>query len=159
MALGATDPQLVLKTTPPRIPKTVLERTRLGSGLAEFAEKSVITLQAAAGSGKTSLLAQWRTDARVVMHLPPEAFVPPPKIHSAVVHLTALPEPRYLAEGGYFWNAGMFVLKASVWMAALQRFRPDIATATRAAWAARSTDAGDSEDRQDRKSTRLNSSH
>ena len=48
---------------------------------------------------------------------------------------------RYLAEGGYFWNAGMFVLKASVWMAALGKFRPDIAAATRAAWAARSTDA------------------
>ncbi|MES2716492.1 MAG: mannose-1-phosphate guanylyltransferase/mannose-6-phosphate isomerase [Pseudomonadota bacterium] len=48
---------------------------------------------------------------------------------------------RYLAEGGYYWNAGMFVLKASVWMAALERFRPDIAAATRAAWAARSTDA------------------
>ena len=48
---------------------------------------------------------------------------------------------RYVAEGGYFWNAGMFVLKASVWMAALQRFRPDIAAATSAAWAARSTDA------------------
>ena len=48
---------------------------------------------------------------------------------------------RYLAEGGYFWNAGMFVLKASVWMAALGLWRPDIASATRAAWAARSTDA------------------
>ena len=47
----------------------------------------------------------------------------------------------YLAEGRYFWNAGMFVLKASVWMAALERFRPDIAAATRTAWAARSTDA------------------
>jgi mannose-1-phosphate guanylyltransferase/mannose-6-phosphate isomerase len=40
---------------------------------------------------------------------------------------------RYLAEGGYFWNAGMFVLRASVWMAALERFRPDIAAACRAA--------------------------
>ena len=48
---------------------------------------------------------------------------------------------RYLAEGGYFWNAGMFVLKASVWLAALDLWRPDIASATRAAWAARSTDA------------------
>ena len=48
---------------------------------------------------------------------------------------------RYLAEGGYFWNAGMFVLKASVWMDALQRFRPDIVAATRAAWDGRSTDA------------------
>jgi mannose-1-phosphate guanylyltransferase/mannose-6-phosphate isomerase len=48
---------------------------------------------------------------------------------------------RYLAEGGYFWNAGIFVLKASVWMAALQRFRPDIEAATRASWTARACDA------------------
>ena len=48
---------------------------------------------------------------------------------------------RYLDAGGYSWNAGMFVLRASVWMAALERFRPDIAAACRAAWAARATDA------------------
>ncbi|WP_275586871.1 sugar phosphate nucleotidyltransferase, partial [Serratia marcescens] len=42
---------------------------------------------------------------------------------------------RYLADGGYYWNSGMFVLRASVWMTALERFRPDIAAATRAAWA------------------------
>ncbi len=47
----------------------------------------------------------------------------------------------YLAAGGYYWNSGMFVLRASVWMKALERFRPDIATATRAAWAGRKTDA------------------
>jgi mannose-1-phosphate guanylyltransferase/mannose-6-phosphate isomerase len=47
---------------------------------------------------------------------------------------------RYLDEGGYYWNAGMFVLKASVWMASLERFRPDIATATRKAWDSRQTD-------------------
>ncbi len=48
---------------------------------------------------------------------------------------------RYVADGGYYWNSGMFVLRASVWMRALERFRPDIATATRAAWVARKTDA------------------
>ncbi|MBX3655237.1 MAG: mannose-1-phosphate guanylyltransferase/mannose-6-phosphate isomerase [Ramlibacter sp.] len=47
---------------------------------------------------------------------------------------------RYLVEGGHFWNAGMFMLKASVWLAALEHFRPDIARATRTAWANRSTD-------------------
>ena len=46
-----------------------------------------------------------------------------------------------LAEGGYFWNAGMFVLKASVWLQAIESFRPDIAVTTRAAWAKRSSDA------------------
>ncbi len=48
---------------------------------------------------------------------------------------------KYLAAGGYYWNAGMFVLKASVWMAALERFRPDIASTCRTAWDARTTDA------------------
>lgn len=48
---------------------------------------------------------------------------------------------RYLADGGYSWNAGMFVLRASTWLAALERFRPDIAAACRAAWAVRSSDA------------------
>lgn len=48
---------------------------------------------------------------------------------------------QYLGEGGYYWNAGMFVLKASVWLQALAQFRPDILQATQAAWKARSTDA------------------
>ncbi len=63
MALVATDPQLILKITPPRIAKTVLERTRLSSTRPEFADKAVIALQTPAGSGKTSLLAQWRKEA------------------------------------------------------------------------------------------------
>ena len=48
---------------------------------------------------------------------------------------------RYITEGNYFWNSGMFVLRASIWMAALDKFRPDIASATRLAWAARKIDA------------------
>lgn len=47
---------------------------------------------------------------------------------------------QYLADGSYYWNAGMFVLKASVWLQAIESFRPDIVVATRAAWAQRSTD-------------------
>ena len=47
---------------------------------------------------------------------------------------------RYLAEGGYTWNSGMFVLRASVWLAALQQFRPDILAATQAAWSGRTPD-------------------
>ena len=47
---------------------------------------------------------------------------------------------QYLAEGGYDWHAGMFVLKASVWLQALEHLRPDILKATQAAWAKRNTD-------------------
>ena len=48
---------------------------------------------------------------------------------------------RYLSEGGYYWNAGMFVLRASVWLKALEAFRPDISNATRAAWHNKTSDS------------------
>jgi mannose-1-phosphate guanylyltransferase/mannose-6-phosphate isomerase len=32
----------------------------------------------------------------------------------------------YLESGEYFWNGGMFVLRASVWLKAIQHFSPDI---------------------------------
>lgn len=59
-------------------------------------------------------------------------FVEKPNIETA---------QQYLAEGSYFWNAGMFVLKASVWLKALEQFHPDILQATQVAWAKRSIDA------------------
>ncbi|MEE2861752.1 MAG: 16S rRNA (adenine(1518)-N(6)/adenine(1519)-N(6))-dimethyltransferase RsmA [Pseudomonadota bacterium] len=62
----------------------------------EVAERIVATPGSKA-YGRLALLAQWRADARIVMSLPPEAFVPAPKVHSAVVHLTALPRPRFPA--------------------------------------------------------------
>jgi len=48
---------------------------------------------------------------------------------------------RYLADGGYYWNSGMFVLRASVWLAALGRFRPDIAAASEVTWRTAAADA------------------
>lgn len=48
---------------------------------------------------------------------------------------------KYLEEGGYFWNSGMFVLRASTWLAALKEFRPDILLTTESAWQAKSIDA------------------
>ena len=48
---------------------------------------------------------------------------------------------KYLEEGGYFWNGGMFVLKASVWLAALEAYRPDILRATQKSWIAKTMDS------------------
>lgn len=53
----------------------------------------------------------------------------------------AVTAQSYLNQGGYFWNAGMFVLKASLWLKALGQFRPDILQATQHAWDKRATDA------------------
>ena len=42
----------------------------------------------------------------------------------------------YLDAGGYYWNSGMFLFRASRYLAELERLRPDILAATRAAFAA-----------------------
>ena len=44
--------------------------------------------------GRLSVLAQWRTRAKVVMSLPPEAFTPAPKVASAVVEFIPIPAPE-----------------------------------------------------------------
>ncbi len=59
------------------------------------------------------------------------AFVEKPDLETA---------KAYVAEGCYFWNSGMFVMRASRWLAALQHFRPDIAEATAASFKVRSED-------------------
>lgn len=46
----------------------------------------------------------------------------------------------YLADGNYLWNSGMFVMRASTWLSALKEFRPDIFSASEAAWIARTVD-------------------
>nr|WP_275672427.1 mannose-1-phosphate guanylyltransferase/mannose-6-phosphate isomerase [Thermomonas alba] len=46
----------------------------------------------------------------------------------------------YLDAGGYYWNSGMFLLRASRYLDELQRFRPDILAAVRAAFAAAARD-------------------
>ncbi|AWI54134.1 mannose-1-phosphate guanylyltransferase/mannose-6-phosphate isomerase [Aquabacterium olei] len=61
-----------------------------------------------------------------------DAFVEKPDLEKA---------KAYVADGGYFWNSGMFVMRASRWLAALGHFRPDILAATQASFAARGTDA------------------
>ncbi|CDZ71503.1 Ribosomal RNA small subunit methyltransferase A [Neorhizobium galegae bv. orientalis] len=43
--------------------------------------------------GRLGVLAGWRTDAHMVFDVPPQAFSPPPKVTSTVVHLTPLANP------------------------------------------------------------------
>ncbi|HTT09899.1 MAG TPA: LuxR C-terminal-related transcriptional regulator [Burkholderiaceae bacterium] len=53
---------LVLKVTPPRVPRDLLVRPRLRSDAEQFRDAPAIAVQAPAGFGKTSLLAQWRRE-------------------------------------------------------------------------------------------------
>lgn len=78
--------------------------------------------------GRLAILAQWRANANIVMSLPPGAFSPPPKVHSAVVHLTAQPEPRYPADADTLSRivAAAFNQRRKMLRAALKGQAPDI---------------------------------
>jgi 16S rRNA (adenine1518-N6/adenine1519-N6)-dimethyltransferase len=43
--------------------------------------------------GRLGVLAGWRTEARMVFDVPPQAFTPPPKVTSSIVHLTPRQAP------------------------------------------------------------------
>lgn len=60
-----------------------------------------------------------------------ECFVEKPDITTA---------QSYLSDGSYLWNSGIFVLRASTWLAALKEFRFDIFNAVEAAWLSRKVD-------------------
>jgi len=59
------------------------------------------------------------------------AFVEKPDIATA---------QGYVSSEEYFWNSGMFMLRASVWISLIDATRPDILQACRAAFAARMPD-------------------
>jgi 16S rRNA (adenine1518-N6/adenine1519-N6)-dimethyltransferase len=78
--------------------------------------------------GRLAVLAQWRCDAHIAMHLPPEAFSPPPKVSSAVVHLRALPAPRFEADAKVLERvvAAGFNQRRKMLRASLKGLSPDI---------------------------------
>ncbi|MCI5039055.1 MAG: 16S rRNA (adenine(1518)-N(6)/adenine(1519)-N(6))-dimethyltransferase RsmA [Donghicola eburneus] len=93
----------------------------------EVAERIVATPGSKA-YGRLAILAQWRADARIVINLPPEAFSPPPKVSSAVVHLTALEEPRFPADPAVLSRvvAAAFNQRRKMLRASLKGVAPDI---------------------------------
>ncbi len=100
----------------------------------EVAER-IVARPGSKAYGRLSILAQWRSDARIVMSLPPEAFSPPPKVHSAVVHLEALPAPRFAADPAVLEKvvAAAFNQRRKMLRSALKRLSPNIEAHLRAA--------------------------
>ncbi|MHA6261696.1 16S rRNA (adenine(1518)-N(6)/adenine(1519)-N(6))-dimethyltransferase RsmA [Arenibacterium sp. CAU 1754] len=100
----------------------------------EVAER-IVAQPGSKAYGRLAILSQWRTDARIVMHLPPGAFTPPPKVSSAVVHLTALPEPRFPADPAILTRvvAMAFNQRRKMLRSALKGLAPDIETHLRTA--------------------------
>ena len=93
----------------------------------EVAER-IVAVPGSKAYGRLAILAQWRAEASIVLHLPPEAFTPPPKVSSAVVHLKALETPKFEAKAATLSRvvAAAFGQRRKMLRASLKGVAPDI---------------------------------
>ena len=131
------DPVLVVTPADQTIANTAAFTAAVQQAIAQAEQGNIVILgvtpdkpETGYGYIKVAGHCEERSDA-AIHPLTVQAFVEKPNQSTA---------EAYIKEGGYYWNAGMFVLKASVWLAAIEQFAPVILQATRTAWAARKTD-------------------
>ncbi|MFT5001306.1 MAG: 16S rRNA (adenine1518-N6/adenine1519-N6)-dimethyltransferase, partial [Planctomycetota bacterium] len=78
--------------------------------------------------GRLSILTQWRAKARIVMEIPPQAFTPPPKVNSAVVHIEKRDEMLFPADEAILTRvvAAAFGQRRKMLRASLKGLNPNI---------------------------------
>ena len=131
------DPVLVVTPADQTIAKPAAFTAAVQQAIAQAEQGNIVILgvtpdKPETGYGYIKIVGycEERRDA-AIQSLTVKAFVEKPNLQTA---------QQYLSEGSYYWNAGMFVLKASVWLAAIEQFAPAILQSTRTAWEARKTD-------------------
>jgi mannose-1-phosphate guanylyltransferase/mannose-6-phosphate isomerase len=129
------DPVMVVTPADQTISKPASFTDAMQQAIAQAAQGNIVILGVTPDKPETGYgyicTEQSRSEPPLANVLNVAAFVEKPNLQTA---------QRYLSEGGYYWNAGMFVLKASVWLAAIEQFAPAILQATQTAWDARKTD-------------------
>jgi mannose-1-phosphate guanylyltransferase/mannose-6-phosphate isomerase len=125
------DPVLVVTPADQTIASTGAFTIVMQQAIREASVGSIVVIGITPGSPETGYgyIQVQSGSANKVMTV--ERFVEKPNFESAL---------KYLNEGGYYWNSGLFVLRASVWLKALNVFRPDISDATKAAWLTKTQD-------------------
>ena len=131
---GGTDPVLVVTPADQTVVDAAAFNSAMQRAVAEAARGTIVILGVTPDKPETGygyIQVDQPLQAKVEAIQSVQRFVEKPDAATA---------QTYLNEGGYYWNAGMFVLKASVWLKALEQFRPDILQATQLAWDERSSD-------------------
>jgi 16S rRNA (adenine1518-N6/adenine1519-N6)-dimethyltransferase len=103
-----------------------------------FQKEVAARIVAAPGSkayGRLSILTQWRAQARIVLEIPPQAFTPPPKVTSAVVHIERREEMAFPADEAMLTRivAAGFGQRRKMLRASLKTIHTDIEGALNAA--------------------------
>ena len=133
---GGEDPVLVVTPADQTVADTRAFRSAMQLAVTEAAKGHIVILgvppdHPATGYGYIQIDQEQEQDQNKAGIYPVRRFVEKPDAARA---------QAFLDSGDYFWNAGLFVVKASVWLNAIEQFRSDIVKATRAAWAKRSAD-------------------
>ena len=129
---NGSDPTLVVSSADQTVSNNIAFTAAMQQAVREAEQGSIVVLGITPDRPETGYGYIQARAGNSDAVMPVQRFVEKPDASTA---------QQYLAKGGYYWNAGMFVLKASVWLKAMEQFRPDILQATQAAWEARSTDA------------------
>lgn len=129
---NGTDPVLVVTPADQTVIDQVAFTVAMQNAIREAATGSIVILGITPDRPETGYGYIQASAGTNEAAMPVQRFVEKPDASTA---------QQYLDESGYYWNAGMFVLKASVWLQALEQFRPDILQVTTQAWAKRNTDA------------------
>jgi len=100
----------------------------------EVAER-IVARPGSKAYGRLAILAQWRSEPRIAFEIPARAFVPPPKVTSAVVQIERLEAPRFPAEAAVLSRvvALAFGQRRKMLRASLRGLGPEVETLLRAA--------------------------
>ena len=126
LAAGAADPVLLVMPSDHVIRNTGAFREAVALGAAQAEAGAVVTFGITPDKPETGY-GYIRTGAQL-------AGGPARTLDRFVEKPDAATAEAYLASGDYLWNAGIFMMKASVALALLKRFRPDIEAASRTAF-------------------------
>ena len=85
--------------------------------------------------GRISVLTQWLCDVKTVLHLPPGAFSPPPKVESTVLHITPRRAPLFFGkiENLEILTAAAFGQRRKMLRVSLKQIWPDAEAKLKAA--------------------------
>jgi mannose-1-phosphate guanylyltransferase/mannose-6-phosphate isomerase len=123
-AAGSADPVLVIMPSDHHIEDAAGFRSRLMDAVREAVAGVVVTFGIVADKPETGY-----GYIRKGSELKPGVFV----LDRFVEKPDAATAETYVASGDYLWNSGIFVLRASVWLEQIRRFRPDILSACESA--------------------------
>lgn len=128
---GGSDPVLVVTPADQSVANDIAFQKTITTAIHEAGKGHIVILGVTPSGPATGYgYIQASGGDSAGMHV--ERFVEKPSAEKAEAYITS---------GGYYWNAGIFVLKASVWLRAIELFRADIAISTGLSWSKRVADS------------------